>query len=216
MDLHNEHMGIARMKATARRYFWWPKLDEQIETMVSKCVSCQENATLPRKQEVAKWDWPTGPWRRIHIDYAGPFMGKMFLVVVDAYSKWLEVCITSSSTSETTIRLLRRTFATHGLPEHLVSDNGTQFCSEEFQNFMKANGVRHTKTAPGHPATNGLAERYVGFIKTQLKKNTKMNLNLEDRLQQILFTYRVTPHSATGETPAELLPRILPRKHPIL
>ena len=98
-------------------------------------------------------------------------MGKMFLVVANAHSKWLEVKVVNSATSQSTIQQLRSMFATHGLPEMLVTDNGSVFTSAEFQEFMQRNGVRHIKTAPYHPASNGLAERAVQTVKEALKKS---------------------------------------------
>ena len=89
------------------------------------------------------WEWPSPPWSRIHIDYAGPLQGKMFLVVVDAHSKWIEVSIVNSATSVSTIQKLRSIFATHGLPKVVVSDNGSVFSSSEFQQFMMKNGIQH-------------------------------------------------------------------------
>jgi transposase InsO family protein len=204
LDLHQEHMGAARMKARARMYFWWPKLNEEVEDITKQCIVCQENARMPEQAKTAMWDWPAGPWRRLHIDYAGPYMGKMFLVVIDSYSKWLEVFSTNGATSDTTISLLRKLFAVHGFPEHIVSDNGTQFTSAKFEHFLLQCGIKHTTTAPGHPATNGMAERYVGFIKQQLKKMPE-DLTLEDKLNKILLAYRTTPHTATSETPSNLL-----------
>ena len=84
------------------------------------------------------------------MDYVGPFLNKMFLVVVDAYSKWLEVVIVPSATSLNTIRALRSMLSTHGLPELLVSDNGTAFTSSEFREFLKQNGIRQATSAPKH------------------------------------------------------------------
>ena len=89
----------------------------------------------------------------------------MLLVVVDAHSKWLDVAIVTSATSSITIEKLRGMFATHGIPDIIVSDNGTVFTSEEFETFMKLNGIRHIKTAPYHPSTNGLAECAVQTLK---------------------------------------------------
>ena len=66
------------------------------------------------------------------IRLCGPFMGKMFLVVVDAHSKWLEVKMVPAATSKATIVCLQSIFATHGLPERVVTDNGSVFTSEEF------------------------------------------------------------------------------------
>ena len=94
----------------------------------------------------------------------------MFLVVMDAYSKWLEVHRMKSITSTATIEQLREMFATHGLPVTVVSDNGSNFTSSEFQEFMKKNGIKHIKVAPYHPASNGLAERAVRIFKEGYEK----------------------------------------------
>ena len=203
LDLHESHIGIVRMKSLARLHFWWPGLSDDIERLVKDCTACQEHASLPNASPPAAWSWPTGPWKRLHIDYAGPFMGYMLLVIVDSYSKWLEVFPLKTATSQATITKLRCLFATHGLPEHLVSDNGSNFTSDEFKTFLTQNGIKHTTTAPGHPATNGLAERYVGFIKKQLRKMS--GSSLEDNLYRILLSYRTTPHPATEEQPCALL-----------
>ena len=85
----------------------------------------------------------------------------MFLIVVDAFSKWLKVVKVSSATFSITVEKLHSIFATHGIPRILVTDNGLQFISSEFQAFMKNNGIKHIYSAPYHPATNGLAERSV-------------------------------------------------------
>ena len=77
----------------------------------------------------------------------------MFLLVVDAHSKWLEIVPLSAATSTLTIDSLRSMFATHGLPKEFITDNGAQFTSAEFEEFMKSNGICHVLTAPYHPAT---------------------------------------------------------------
>ena len=85
----------------------------------------------------------------------------------------------------------------------IVSDNGTAFTSNEFQEFTTRNGIRHTKTTPNHPASNGLAERGVQTFKEGLKKMTEGSV--ETKLARFLFQYRLTPLSTTGQSPAELL-----------
>jgi len=114
-------------------------------------------------------------------------MNKIFLVNVDAYTKWLEVHAVENATSETTIRKLDQIFTTHGLPETIVTDNGTVFTSREFQDFTMQNGIRHVTTAPYHPASNGLAERAVQTLKHALKKISTDTL--EERLSSFLFQY---------------------------
>uniref|UniRef100_A0AAV2JG06 ribonuclease H n=1 Tax=Knipowitschia caucasica TaxID=637954 RepID=A0AAV2JG06_KNICA len=88
--------------------------------------------------------------------------------------------------------------------KQIVTDNATTFMSEEFQLFMKRNGILHTTGAPRHPATNGLAERYVATFKAGMKKLDGEDLNVEDKVSHFLLRYRRTPNSATGESPADL------------
>lgn len=123
--LHEAHPGVTRTKSLARSYVWWPGPDHEIETQVKNCGKCQQNQKQPAEAPLHPWEWPGQPWSRIHVDYAGPFKGEMFLVLVDVYSKWLEVHVMKTTTSTATIEKLREIFATHGLPKTLISDNGT-------------------------------------------------------------------------------------------
>lgn len=202
-ELHEGHPGVNRMKALARSFVWWPQLDSELENLVQSCEECQTFRHLPPVVPLQPWEWPQRPWARLHIDYAGPFLGKSFLILVDAHSKWIEVKTVTNVTSAVTIEHLRCIFATHGLPEMLVSDNGTVFTSAEFATFTKQNGIRHMKSAPYHPASNGLAERAVQTFKAYMKKAT--NGTIDTRVSRFLSQYRITPHSTTGISPAEML-----------
>ena len=202
-ELHEVHTGVVRMKALARSFVWWPNLDEDIELTGKECDVCQRNGKTPAEAPLHPWEWPKNPWDRVHIDYAGPIHGSMILVLIDAHSKWIEAHVVNSSTSEVTIEHLMQIFATHGLPKQIVSDNGTCFTSEEFEQFTKKNGIQHTKTAPYHPASNGLAERAVQIIKTCLKQLS--GGNMQNKITRFLSRYRITPQSTTGCAPSELL-----------
>ena len=202
-ELHETHPGIARMKSLARSYVWWPKMDADLEAKVRTCAECQASRPPPASAPLHPWEWPQKPWSRLHLDYAGPFLNKMFSVLVDAHSKWLEVVQVSAATSMVTIEKLRTIFATHGLPERIVTDNGSVFTSEEFENFLHGNGIAHTRTAPYHPASNGLAERSVQTFKQGIKRLKEGTV--ETKLSRFLLKYRLTPHSTTGRSPAELL-----------
>jgi hypothetical protein len=157
--LHDGHPGVVRMKMLARQYVWWPGIDKGVKDRVKACAFCQESQKAPPQAPLHPWEWPEKPWVRIHADYAGPFMGSMFLILVDAHSKWMEVYPTGSSSSQITIEKLRLCFASLGLPEQLVTDNGPSFISEDFKQFMKKNGIQHIRTSPYHPSSNELAER---------------------------------------------------------
>ncbi|XP_058042246.1 uncharacterized protein K02A2.6-like, partial [Ahaetulla prasina] len=151
--LHVGHPGIVRMKSLARSYVWWPLMDKEISDRVGKCQSCQESRPLPPTAPIREWKKPQGPWSRIHIDFAGPFHGQTFLIVVDAYSKWLEIILMRTTTAEAVISVLRHLFVTHGLPDTLVSDNGPQFTATQFEGYLAEEGIRHVLSAPFHPAT---------------------------------------------------------------
>ena len=137
------------------------------------------------------------------MDFAGPFQGKMILIVIDSHSRWIEAFPTDSATSSTVIEISRGLFAQFGLPEVLVTDNGPCFVSEEFETFLAKNGIKHITSAPFHPATNGLAERAVQTVKRGLKKET--NGSMKSRLAKVLMAYRIAPQSTTGVSPSQLL-----------
>ena len=210
--LHDAHPGIHRMKALARSMVWWPGIDADLETKVKQCAACQANRKSPPEAPLHPWEWPSKPWSRLHVDFAGPFMGRTFLILVDAHSKWLEVVPVSTPSSQQAIKALRHIFSTHGLPEVLVTDNGSAFTSMDFATFVKRNGFRHIRCAPYHPASNGLAERAVQTFKEAMKKMVTGG-DLDTHLSRFLFQYRLTPHSTTGHSPAELLFGRKPRSH---
>ncbi|KAJ8356519.1 hypothetical protein SKAU_G00193130 [Synaphobranchus kaupii] len=194
-QLHQSHPGVSRMKALARSYIWWPKLDEDIENLVKTCSTCQAHRRTPAAAPLHPWEWPGKPWRRLHMDYAGPFMGKMFLVIIDAHSKWIDVYPVNSATSTTTIDCLRHSFSNQGIPEMIVSDNATCFVSAEAKEFMRNNGIVHMTAAPYHPSSNGLAKRAVQTFKEMMKKSAGGSLSA--KLSRVLFSYRITPQSTT-------------------
>ncbi|XP_037505210.2 uncharacterized protein K02A2.6-like [Rhipicephalus sanguineus] len=157
LELHEGHTGISTTKALARMLVWWPGIDHDIEHLLQTCQVCQAMAPMPPAEKPVACPATTKPWTQLHIDYAGPIEDKMILVVVDSYSGWIEAVPTQTATSAATIEILRDIFARFGLPTCLVSDNGTSFCSAEFREFVIQNGIRHFRTAPFHPQSNGLA-----------------------------------------------------------
>ena len=130
------------------------------------------------------------------MDYAALFLGSMFLVIVNAHSKWIEAYNTGqASTGLVMVRKLQQDFVQHELPDTVVSDNGPCFASSVFSEFMRQNGIQDIKVAPYHPASNGLAERAVQTFEAGVKK--MIVGTLEDRISHFLFAYRTTPHTTT-------------------
>ena len=204
-ELHSGHQGTVKMKALARSHVWWPNIDQDITLVTQGCTGCQLMQKDPKLTPVHPWEYPEGPWRRVHLDFAGPVEGQVFLVAVDAYSKWPEVVIMQDTTASTTIEELRSLFARWGIPQQLVTDNGPQFVAQEFQMFVKANNIKHVKSSPYHPATNGLAERFVQTLKRALKVSKHERRTLQHRVAQFLLSYRNAQHATTEVTPATLM-----------
>lgn len=102
---------------------------------------------------------------------------------------------------------LRKLFCRYGLIDILVSDNGTQFTSDEFQQFLKKNSIEHVLTAPGHPETNGQAENFVKTFKNSLIAaiHQHKTINMELVIQKFLLYYRITKHCTTNQTPSKLM-----------
>lgn len=200
--LHANHPGIVAMKGCARSYVWWPQIDQQIENVVKSCEACQQQQNNPPKAPRQGIERNLSPWRTLHVDHAGPFKGNYFLIVVDAMTKWLEVVTVPSTNSQGVIQALRKLFATFGVPDEVVSDNGTGFKSQEIRQFYEVNGIKDYHVAPYHPSSNGQAERMVQTTKRDLEK---LSGNVQLQLARFLFKQHNTIHAGTGKTPSELM-----------
>jgi transposase InsO family protein len=205
--LHSTHMGMSLMKQLARNYVWWPGLDKDIETLVKLCYACKLNQQLPRKAVPHPWIRTQNPWERIHIDYAGPFHGNMWLVLIDSYSKWIEIVnMHKNIQAPATIRSLRNVFSRYGLPKILVSDNAPQLTkSHEFDQFCRKNGINHVPIPSYHPSSNGQCESVVGKFKLAMKKMCTDKSDIESNVPEWLLNYHNTAHSATGIEPSVLM-----------
>ena len=200
--LHEGHKGETRTKSFARMYVWWPNLDDDIVSMTKQCDICQAHRSNVPETPIHPWAWPSRPWERIHVDYCGPMGGWMFLVVVDAHSKWVDVFPSRTTTTAVTLEHLRQSFASWGLPRAIVTDNAQCFVSDEFKAFCKQNGIVHLTTPAMSPKSNGLAEKCVGTFKNSFKKQHLGSVHT--KVSRFLFHYRATPHTTSRTSPAEL------------
>eukprot|EP00117_Sycon_ciliatum_P016083 scpid82117/ scgid4615/ Uncharacterized protein K02A2.6 len=187
----------------ARSILWWPGLDGDIADAVKACLGCQSVQSEPAAAPVHRWSMPDRAWQRVHVDYLGPLRQTMWLVIVDAHSKWPEVIPMPSTTSLATIASLRTVFARYGCPDLIVSDNGPQFASAEFAEFLASNGIAHRRSAPYHPATNGQAERFVQTFKRAIQA-VPQSTPAQIAADRFLMSYRRGVHPATNATPAKL------------
>ncbi|CAK1603709.1 unnamed protein product [Parnassius mnemosyne] len=214
-ELHTSHMGIVKTKAEARSRFWFPGIDGVLERMIGSCEICMQLRAAPPRVHISPWKYPADPFRRIHLDFLGPINGHMYLVIVDAYSKWVEVCrMNTTCASIAVIDKLYEFMSRFGLPETIVTDNGTSFCSREFLDFCHLNGITHITSPAYHPASNGQAESYVKVIKRGIKSSLLSSNNVREctinasRPWELDILSPDTPGSSVS-TPASCVP-ILP------
>ena len=204
--LHQGHIGLVKMKQLARSHCWWPKINKDILHAVRSCTVCAQTQIVPR-QSFHSWEEAKEVWSRVHVDFAGPVWNSKWLIVIDTKSKFPIVADMKNDTSATKVcNVLDEIFDWLGPPEILVSDNGPPFNSYYMQLFYKRYGINHITTAPYHPASNGLAERFVRtFKEAMIKEQASGELNKEIALRHILRSYRWTPHTTTGLAPANIM-----------
>lgn len=196
-------MRIIKIKCLARSYIWWLDIYRDIESIGKSCELCFKNSSNPPRSTLHTWDWPDGPNHRVHADFLGPVTGKMYLIIVDAYSKWVDIKEMKNITAESTIKAFKEHFSTWGLPFKLDTDNGPTFTSQTFKLFTSRNGIRHIKTPQYHPASNGAAENAVKTLKSKFEL-LRIENDSHEALMKYLFYCRSTPHCTTGVSPAEL------------
>lgn len=206
-ELHKSHLGMVKTKADARARVWFPGIDTAIESMINSCDICNQLRSSPPRVSISPWKYPAVPFYRIHLDFLGPLNNRMYLVIVDAYTKWVEVYDVPSTTSNV-VEKLYEYISRFGLPHTIVTDNATNFSSEEFRAFCLQNGIIHIFSPPYHPASNGQAESYVKIVKRGIKSSLMSSKNYREckiKLLKYLYDYRNSIHSTTQLSPAQLV-----------
>lgn len=204
-ELHETHLGIIKIKLFARSYVWWANMNNDIENMVKSCKICLIERKKPQQTPLTTWPYPNKAWGRIHCDFA-ELHGKMYLVIVDAHTKWPEIINFNNNTKAyKLIEVFKDLFSRYGFPLHCVTDGGPQFRSDEFRSFLTRHGVKHSLSPPHHPATNGAAEKFVQTFKDQVKKIVKGGKRVKNALKMFLFDYRSIEHCTTHRSPAFMM-----------
>ena len=170
-------------------------MSKQISEAVKTCPECVKNSPSPTQPLISS-SLPQYPWQKVASDLFH-FKGKTYMLCVDYFSRYPEVIKLSNTTSKGVIAALKCTFAHHGIPEILLSDNGPQYSSLDMKEFASTYGFEHITSSPHYPRSNGLAERTVKTIKNLMYKSTDLNL--------LLLNYRSTPLHWCNLSPSELL-----------
>ena len=203
---HEGHQGIVKTKERLRTKVWWPGIDRDTEKRVKSCHACQVVSQPSRQEPMTRKKFPDGPWEDLAIDILGPLpSGESILVTVDYYSRYFEATILRATQTKHIVTALENVFTTHGLPVSVTTDNGPQFVSDEFSQFLKNQGIEHHHTTPLWPQANGEVERQNRTIMKAIRTAQAENKDWKRELNTFLLAYRTTPHQTTGVSPAELL-----------
>ena len=209
---HDGHPGVVRMKQKCREAVWWPGIDHDIERYVKDCEPCviSGKSTKPVPAPLQPIPWPEKPWHHLQIDIFGEVQiapqNKRFLIVMyDLHSKWPEIATAGTVTSRSIINVLEDLFTRWGLVKIIQTDNGPQFTSHEFSEFLKLHGIEHRRSARYAPESQGGVERFNRVIKEGLKTHLAEGKTFDQAIQSILRNYRATKHALTNMTPAELM-----------
>ena len=198
--IHSSHLGIEKCKRRARDILYWPGISSQIQDAVLTCATCNMYQRKNQKEPLIPHSIPDRPWSKVGADIF-ELQQKQYLVIVDYYSGFVELDLLTHTTSKQVINHCKSQFSRHGIPDVLISDNGSQFSSHEFQQFIKHYGIDHRTSSPYHLQSNGMAEKAVQTIKRLMKKATH---NGNDPYLALL-EYRNTPWSDTLGSPAQQL-----------
>ena len=200
---HEGHQGIVKTKSMLRIKVWWPGMDKQVVRLCRTCHGCRVNSEFRRPEPITRTLPPSGPWQDRHSRTSTH--GENIFVIVDYYSRYSEAVIMKTVTSTTIVRVLERIFGRLGLPYSRRSDNGSQFVSGAFQNFLRDNGVEHRRITPLAPWQNGECELQNCTLMKAVPIAHSEGKYWRRELTKLLIAHRSTPHSSTGATPFFLM-----------
>ncbi|CAJ2659887.1 unnamed protein product [Trifolium pratense] len=212
--INAQHLGGRSLARKALRAgYYWPTMQKDAKDHVKKCDKCQRHGDMhlapPHELKSLSSPWPFAWWG---MDILGPFtkglhQNKFLIVAVDYFTKWVEAEPLSDITSFRILRFFKRdVLCRFGIPQAVVTDNGTQFTDKGFQDFLAALGTKQHFTSVEHPQTNGQAEAANRVILRGLRRRLDQNKKKwVEELESVLWAYRTTPHSTTGETPFRMV-----------
>lgn len=193
--VHIDHLGQEKCKLRIRETMFWPNVNSQIEDLISNCQACLTFKNQNLKETLIPHELPQRAWSKVGTDIFH-FDGKIYLLVVDYFSKFVEVSRLNSLTSDSVIHELKNIFSSQGIPDVVMSDNGPEYKSHNFKQFSEDWNFKHVTSSPRYAQSNGQAERAIQTIKNILKK---------DSLELAMLEYHNTPISNTLPSPSELL-----------
>ena len=204
------HFGRRKTIAALQKQYFWKGMYKQVGDFIKHCTICQRYKQAPPRKRTPIQFRVSSRFEIVHIDLVGPLDtsqkgNKYLLTILDRFSLWLEAIPINSITAEN----VAKKFITHwvarfGLPQKILSDQGTQFESAVFDEVLRYFDIKRVRTTAYHPQTNGLLERMHGTLKTTLRCLMNESRNWEDKLPFALLALR-TALNETGTSPAIMM-----------
>lgn len=198
--MHRGHIGAEATKRRAREIVYWPSMNSDITDHVNACMVCNSLKYHQQKEPLKLHEIPELPWQIVATDLF-EWNNLHYIIIVDSYSGWFEMNSLKDLRAETIITKLKRSFAIHGVPQILISDNGGQYSSQLFEQFSTDWNFNHVTSSPEYPQSNGLAENAVKQAKQILEKTKRDGSDI----YMNLLNLRNVPRDATLGSPAQRL-----------
>jgi hypothetical protein len=206
------HLGLEKSLHRLKQSFYWPGMKEDVHKYITKCdkCACRKSNTAPK---APMRNYINGePMERISIDVLGPLSttlkgNKYILVVVDNFTKWTEAYPLPNQEAKTIADVLVNNFICRfGCPQQILSDKGTNFTSQLFQDICDFLHIDKVTTSSLRPQSNGCPERFNRTLQSMLAIYCEDDQQRWDEyLPQLTMAYRASVHSSTGVTPNKMV-----------
>lgn len=208
---HQGHPGRSRMKNLVRQWAWWPGMVIDVDKHCTDCTDCALADKTHKSRDAHGLNpipLPGRAWDVLSMDVVGPmsFSPRYVVTLIDNYSRWPEVTMGDiPPTTQNIIKFLNEIFGRFGFPSVLKTDGASVFVSEKFNEYLARNNVKHHKTTGYNSRSNATVERFNGVINDAIIRARKTNRDVRCSIFDVVASYRRTPHSVTGSSPALLL-----------
>ncbi|XP_070194787.1 uncharacterized protein [Littorina saxatilis] len=208
------HLGQKKTTDRIRCEFWWPGFVGDIKRYCLSCDTCQRTAPKGRTKKAPLGQMPTiNPvFKRVAVDIIGPIKPmseskkQYILTMVDYATRYPEAVALKDIRADTVAEALFEMWTRLGIPDEVITDQGTQFTSNLMKEVNQFLSIKHKMTTPFHPQANGLVERFNGTLKSMLRKLAIEQPVLWDTfIPALLFAYREAPQDSLGFSPFEML-----------
>ena len=208
------HLGVKKTMDKVTTSFYWPGIHGDISRFCRSCDVCQKTIDKGKVTRVPLERMPLidEPFKRVAVDIIGKIQpasesgNRYILTLVDVATRYPEAVPLKNISTEAVAEALVSMYSRLGIPQEVLSDQGTQFLSEVMREVNRLLAIKQLVTTPYHPMANGMCEKFNGTLKKIVKRLCEQNPRDWDRyLDAALFAYREAPHESTGFSPFELL-----------